>query len=190
QSRTQVQTTLQFGQKRPPASHRCSECGMAFVGGCDQDERLHRSFHKSFVSGIRWAFMDLIAVVDGELGAVARDTDQAGAQSRAGQQGFVCLSADDRVQGCVLAEPLSHAYTSLDDNKCSRDAVPAVVGISRIWVAPHARRKGIATRLLDAVRHRFVMGTELRREDVAFSQPSSAGGRLALRYLGPHFKVY
>ncbi|KAI8910095.1 hypothetical protein BC831DRAFT_493127 [Entophlyctis helioformis] len=65
-------------------------------------------------------FMDLIAVVDGELGAVARDTDQAGAQSRAGQQGFVCLSADDRVQGCVLAEPLSHAYTSLDDNKCSR----------------------------------------------------------------------
>ncbi|KAI8926173.1 ESCO1/2 acetyl-transferase-domain-containing protein, partial [Entophlyctis helioformis] len=190
QSRTQVQTTLQFGQKRPPASHRCSECGMAFVGGCDQDERLHRSFHKrgsgGWLTWRAWQFMDLIAVVDGELGAGW----MADMGECAMPQGFVCLSADDRVQGCVLAEPLSHAYTSLDDNKCSRDAVPAVVGISRIWVAPHARRKGIATRLLDAVRHRFVMGTELRHEDVAFSQPSSAGGRLALQYLGPHFKVY
>lgn len=91
--------------------------------------------------------------------------------------------------------------------KLSNTATDAVLGVSRIWTSMHYRQHSIATMMLDiALRHHneMVEGTEatqgdLRqdksewswtrrkingKEDVAFSQPTEAGVRLARRWYG------
>lgn len=61
---------------------------------------------------------------------------------------------------------------------------PAVVGISRIWTSRAFRRKGIATNLLDCVMNNFIYGMEIEKEEVAFSQPTESGGKLAREWFG------
>ncbi|RUS18899.1 ESCO1/2 acetyl-transferase-domain-containing protein [Endogone sp. FLAS-F59071] len=73
---------------------------------------------------------------------------------------------------------------------CSTKSVPAVCGISRIWVSRHQRGRGIATRLLEVVRTRFVFGCTLDRGAIAFSQPTGDGKKLAVAYVGTRFLVY
>jgi N-acetyltransferase len=58
----------------------------------------------------------------------------------------------------------------------------AMAGISHIWTDPKDRRRGVARALLDAVRKRFATGFELPRNQLAFSQPTSLGRRLAAAY--------
>ena len=61
---------------------------------------------------------------------------------------------------------------------------PAVVGISRIWTSKSYRRKGIATNLLACVMSQFIYGMEIEKEEVAFSQPTESGGKLAREWFG------
>ena len=64
-------------------------------------------------------------------------------------------------------------------------------GINRVWVHKHARHKGVATRLLDAVRASFVFGYTVPKEELAFSQPTPKGKAFATCYFGtPSFLVY
>lgn len=56
------------------------------------------------------------------------------------------------------------------------------LGISRIWVCKEQRGRGIGTRLLEAARKHAVPGTELEKLDIAWSQPSESGGKLAKSY--------
>ena len=56
------------------------------------------------------------------------------------------------------------------------------LGIKLVWTAAAARRQGLAARLLDAARRSFEFGRLVRREHVAFSQPTAAGLGLALGY--------
>ncbi|CAN0847516.1 Protein CHROMOSOME TRANSMISSION FIDELITY 7 [Linum grandiflorum] len=67
---------------------------------------------------------------------------------------------------------------------CEERGVPAACGIRAIWVTPSNRRKGIATRLLDAARKSFCTGCTLERSQIAFSPPTSAGRPLADAYVG------
>ncbi|GJJ74222.1 N-acetyltransferase [Entomortierella parvispora] len=74
---------------------------------------------------------------------------------------------------------------------CSTVPEPAICGINRIWVSKLHRRQKIASRLLEAVRDRFVYACKLEKTDLAFSQPTSDGKALAQRYLGvDRFLVY
>ncbi|KAF9996426.1 N-acetyltransferase esco2 [Entomortierella chlamydospora] len=74
---------------------------------------------------------------------------------------------------------------------CSTVPCPAICGINRIWVSAHYRRQGIASRLLDAVRDRFIYACKLQKTDLAFSQPTGDGKALARQYLGTDkFLVY
>ncbi|KAH1464322.1 hypothetical protein LV164_002531 [Aspergillus fumigatus] len=67
-----------------------------------------------------------------------------------------------------------------------RDEVhPAIVGISRIWTSGSSRRRGIAMDLLDCVVTNFIYGMEIPKEQVAFSQPTESGKRLAQAFFGP-----
>jgi hypothetical protein len=59
------------------------------------------------------------------------------------------------------------------------------------WVAPAARRHGLAIRLLDLAAQRLRHAAPLPRAQLAFSQPTAAGRALAERYSGcPAFLVY
>lgn len=60
----------------------------------------------------------------------------------------------------------------------------AVAGVSRIYVEPAFRRRGIARHMLRAVCQRAVYGVVLAPREVAFSPPSSAGAVLARDFHG------
>ncbi|KAG9062756.1 N-acetyltransferase esco2 [Linnemannia hyalina] len=74
---------------------------------------------------------------------------------------------------------------------CSKVPQPAICGINRIWVSSQHRRQKIASRMLDAVRERFIYACKLETKDMAFSQPTGDGKALARQYLGTdRFLVY
>ncbi|KAG0036492.1 N-acetyltransferase esco2 [Podila clonocystis] len=74
---------------------------------------------------------------------------------------------------------------------CSTVPQPAICGVNRIWVSTLYRRHKIASRLLDAVRDRFIYACKLEQKDLAFSQPTGDGKALARQYLGTDkFLVY
>lgn len=84
--------------------------------------------------------------------------------------------------------------------KVSESKVPAVLGISRIWTSPLHRKQNIATALLDrAMIYHYnlenaVNKTQLvlLKDQVAFSQPTDSGSRLARKWTGKAYgwKVY
>eukprot|EP01102_Stenamoeba_stenopodia_P017148 TRINITY_DN6101_c0_g1_i1.p1 TRINITY_DN6101_c0_g1~~TRINITY_DN6101_c0_g1_i1.p1 ORF type:complete len:602 (-),score=193.40 TRINITY_DN6101_c0_g1_i1:60-1865(-) len=63
-----------------------------------------------------------------------------------------------------------------------KDLVEARVGISRVWVCRDSRRKGIASKLVDAVRANFIYGEAIPKDLCAFSQPTRDGVRFAAHY--------
>ncbi|CAM0135455.1 N-acetyltransferase eso1 [Umbelopsis sp. WA50703] len=111
---------------------------------------------------------------------------------------FLFIGHAKQILGCVIAEPIHYAHrvtpSKSQDNSavfCSLDKVTAHCGISRIWVEPSHRGKGIATKLLDAVCRWFVYGQQLQRKSIAFSQPTGDGKSLAVHYTGiSEFLVY
>lgn len=60
----------------------------------------------------------------------------------------------------------------------------AWMGISRIWVSPGFRQKGIASALLDCASKTFRNSRTTPKELIAFSQPTQSGARLARRWFG------
>ncbi|KAF9951431.1 N-acetyltransferase esco2 [Mortierella alpina] len=124
---------------------------------------------------------DRAAVKPNAAAASTLATPAASATSRTG-------TADSSVD--------SRGYEVGDDAEssaifCSTVPQPAICGINRIWVSRHCRRQKIASRMLDAVRNRFIYACKLDRKDLAFSQPTGDGKALAKQYLGTErFLVY
>ncbi|NWV04187.1 ESCO2 acetyltransferase, partial [Ptilonorhynchus violaceus] len=82
---------------------------------------------------------------------------------------YLFVSHGKSVVGCLVAEGITQAFRVLPEPgsgsgsgqdsqqpqrawRCSLDPEPAVCGISRIWVLGSRRRRGIARRMLDALR--------------------------------------
>lgn len=59
---------------------------------------------------------------------------------------------------------------------------PAIVGVSRIWTSGASRRMGIALDLLDCVVSNYIYGMEISKDQIAFSQPTESGKRLASKF--------
>ena len=102
-----------------------------------------------------------------------------------------------RVAGCVALESITTAFSLENEAKhleasgevniiCSDDAYSVSMGISQIWVDAAFRRQGIAERLLDGARSKFIFGMVLPKEKCAFSQPTKSGLMFAKAYLHPH----
>ncbi|XP_035887936.1 N-acetyltransferase ESCO2 isoform X1 [Phyllostomus discolor] len=119
---------------------------------------------------------------------------------------FLFISDEKRVVGCLIAEPITQAFRVLSEPtgpesptsgechrawQCSDVPVPAVCGISRIWVFRLKRRKRIARRLVDTLRNRFMFGCFLSTDEIAFSDPTPDGKLFATKYCNtPNFLVY
>lgn len=143
-------------------------------------------------------------IADNELGF------QQVALSRPAQaKTYLFINTERMVVGCLVAEPIRQAYRVLEQPDRQRDltkddfmerhrawccsTVPeqALCGVSRIWVFSLARRKGVATRLLDTVRSTFTYGSHLTKEEIAFSDPTPDGKQFATKYCNtPAFLVY
>jgi len=58
------------------------------------------------------------------------------------------------------------------------------VGVTRIWVTPQWQRRGVATRLVDAMRSNFLPAKVLEKHEFAFSHTTPAGSDFAASYVG------
>ncbi|KAK7907570.1 hypothetical protein WMY93_016182 [Mugilogobius chulae] len=147
---------------------------------------------------------DVRQVADSELGF-----QQVALTRPALAKTYLFINSDRMVVGCLVAEPIRRAFRVLvqaDQEKdmtkddfmerhrawcCSTVPEQAICGISRIWVFSLARRKGIATRMLDTVRSTFMYGSHLTKEEIAFSDPTPDGKLFATKYSNtPAFLVY
>jgi N-acetyltransferase len=110
-----------------------------------------------------------------------------------------------KVTGCIIAERITHANRIIvegNENLSDLDIVngmiftdseniPAVCGISRMWVHSSHRRKQIASKLIDAARESIVYGYDVPITKLAFSQPTTDGKLFARKYTGTDkFLVY
>jgi N-acetyltransferase len=104
--------------------------------------------------------------------------------------------------GACLAERIAEAFivldgvdasdetggprTDLQGSSISVSDAPdaAVLGISRIWTSNLHRKSGVATTLLELARSDFLYGIAVPKQQVAFSQPTESGGRLARKWFG------
>ncbi|TPX44149.1 hypothetical protein SeMB42_g04081 [Synchytrium endobioticum] len=217
------QLQLNFGLQRNHGSVKiCKQCLMEYTPGKDDDDVLHERYHRTVLDGMTFSsykesqilehdhgadmvlmsstesscqkLMEVVDVLNKDLGGVPLSSEFL-----ATCKCIFYVSSKRRILGCVIAEPLKHAFRVIpsDDVQNSNDvsssgsggiqykhneAVEAVCGICRIWVLKSARAQGIATKLLDCVRKHFVFGTTLSPSEIAFSQPTVAGIRLAERY--------
>lgn len=105
------------------------------------------------------------------------------------------ILAQSRAIGLVVTEPIVdveaqakwmvHRTQDIVPNQVNRNVR---LGISRIWVAPKWRRCGLANHLLQVVLKHSVFGMPLKPHEVAFSQPTHAGGLLAKSFNGVKHK--
>ncbi|XP_059897183.1 N-acetyltransferase ESCO2 isoform X2 [Gadus macrocephalus] len=122
---------------------------------------------------------------------------------------YLFINNERLVVGCLIAQNIRQAYrvlavpqTPKDMTRedfmehhrawcCSTSPENAMCGVSRIWVFSLARRKGIASRLLDTVRSTFIYGSPLTKDEIAFSDPTPDGKQFATQYCDtPTFLVY
>lgn len=98
---------------------------------------------------------------------------------------------DSRCVGLALTERIWESRPVLkesnsgthDSSVSTKDEThPAIVGVSRIWTSGSSRRKGIALDLLDCVGINFIYGMEITKDQIAFSQPTESGKRLAHKF--------
>ena len=80
--------------------------------------------------------------------------------------------------------PPSHGRPSSSSITMGEETHPAIVGVSRIWTSGAWRRKGIAMDLLDCVVSNFIYGMDIPKDQIAFTQPTESGCRLAEAFFG------
>ncbi|CAL8317579.1 unnamed protein product [Merluccius merluccius] len=143
-------------------------------------------------------------VVDNELGF-----QQVSLSCPRQAKTYLFINSERMVVGCLIAENIRQGYRVLAVPEAPKDmtredfmeyhrawccsTIPenALCGVSRIWVFSLARRKCIATRLLDTVRSTFMYGSPLTKQEIAFSDPTPDGKQFATRYCDtPTFLVY
>ncbi len=136
---------------------------------------------------------DVLKQADADMG-FTRDNQEA-----VKQRAFLYI-AGKRVVGCILAEAIDSECLTLEEGtepgggsnntpEQFKTAPPLMVGVYQMWTHQSYRRKGIATRMLDTVRQRFVWGMVIGYEALAFTQPTTDGLALAQAYCGRE-KVY
>jgi hypothetical protein len=74
--------------------------------------------------------------------------------------------------------------TAKGDNPCEMPGEEETLGVKLVWVGDDVRRMGVAGKLVDSARKHFRFGTIIRREHVAFSQPTDQGLAFALSFTG------
>ncbi|KAJ2036287.1 hypothetical protein IW146_005107 [Coemansia sp. RSA 922] len=135
--------------------------------------------------------LEILNIANDHLGAVHVGVADMALRQR---KIFLYVSPRSQVLGCILAEMISSArrvVSSGDSSmpstaaiECAGDPCQAVCGISRVWVAPSARRCGVATQMIAAVCKRFVYGCAIDPALVAFTQPTLDGRALAEHVFG------
>jgi len=147
----------------------------------------------------------VLDIVERELGGVGIPSTLLWSQTTGGEQRFAVflhLHGDKCLGACVVQRiekalrvvaPENNSIADKADRSVDRsiyaseEEYPATIGISRIWTSNRARRKGIARRLLEVGVQNFDFTIAVQKEEVAFSQPTDSGARLARAWFGNEY---
>lgn len=88
---------------------------------------------------------------------------------------------DNKHNGALLV-PNTSSEMGRDENPCEMPKEEETMGVKLVWVGDSARRKGVAGKLVDSARKHFRFGAIIKKEHVAFSQPTDQGLAFALSY--------
>lgn len=138
----------------------------------------------------------LLEIVNRDLNAPPENPSWKEKAAENGVAGHAfAATVDNKIVGLCVTDPITNIESQTRwIVERTQEVVPnqinkrCKVGISRIWVAAKWRRLGIAQQLLDTVLTCLVYGIILRKTEVAFSQPSHAGGKLARQFNGVQHK--
>lgn len=157
-------------------------------------------------------------VVDNILGIIPIDKEKSTTIRNPSQSmAYLFVSSSKQVVGLLLAEHISYKTDTISKTTINgwkgksavkngkeaseRHFEPVVhdldkrvqskicTGISRIWVRPDHQRKGIASRLVEAMRKHFLGSYHiLSPEEFAFSHTTPNGTDFAINYMTRYFK--
>lgn len=146
------------------------------------------AYHKACVE-------KLLVIVNQELNAPSGNNAwKSHTDSKVQGKAFVVI-IKARAVGVCITEPIKDLakqarwmlYRNQEIVPDQVNSLP-ILGISRIWVASRWRRHGLGLRMLDCVRKHLVYGMTIKPVEIAFSQPSCAGGKLAKQFNGVKHK--
>ncbi|KOG99843.1 Eco1p [Saccharomyces eubayanus] len=139
------------------------------------------------------AMMEIMTLVNNELNAPHDENDIWNSTTEEKGKAFVYIR-NDRAIGIIIIENLHGGngkasdrgrWMVYDSRRLVQNVYPDFkIGISRIWVCRTARNLGIATKLIDIARENIIYGEVVPRSQVAWSQPTDSGGKLASKYNG------
>jgi len=204
------QSFLDFGQKNFGALTVCSVCSMRYQAGTEDDEDLHKTFHRRFIESSSdnidfngWKDEDVVKrCPDGSRIIRLSTTDQKVQTARIQQlsqvlkrevggpiecddptqQLYLYVSANKKIMGCVMARTIESARRKSAEGVESTETAECCV--TRLWVHKSRRRQGIATVLVDAARCSLIYGQQILKEMVAYLQTSKDGEKFVVRYGG------
>lgn len=106
---------------------------------------------------------------------------------------YISSQSTSKMIGLVEGEAIERAnwLVSLHPLMASKEEVDNVeLGVACLWTHCKHRRRGVATRLLDAlVRQHFRSNFDENRSRLAFSDPTYDGAKLASSYMAGHGQV-
>lgn len=135
------------------------------------------------------AVEDMLEQVNKELNAPKANE---GWKNEAGQGAAYIYVVKKRAVGLLLVERVTRgrwldtASGELIENEKEVDTV--LMGISRIYTARNHRRSQVATKLLNACTSHFIYGIHIEKTQIAWSQPSTLGTKLALAWSGIEYQ--
>lgn len=135
------------------------------------------------------ATLDLMRIVNDELNAPHDENDfwsEINETDKLQGRAFVYVK-ENRAVGVITVEYLENTKRGKWMILETRELVPKVIpevklGISRIWVCRNQRHNKIATKLLECARKKSIYGNTVNKWEIAWSQPSESGGKLANSY--------
>ncbi|CAI4061072.1 hypothetical protein SKDZ_06G0920 [Saccharomyces kudriavzevii ZP591] len=139
------------------------------------------------------AMMEIMTLVNNELNAPHDENDIWNSTTEERGRAFAYIR-NNRAVGVIIIENLYGCDGSVsnrgrwmvyDSRRLVQNVYPDFkIGISRIWVCRTARNLGIATKLIDIARENIIYGEVIPRCQIAWSQPTDSGGKLASKYNG------
>lgn len=189
-------------------SMTCKSCGMTYMYKDEQEEKLHQKFCKSqtFIEFKGWKKEKVVYELDEErilevstcepkvhlkkIEEIRQMIDkELGFPEIQGDYKTYLYIADKKVVGCLIVERITKGFIVENNEILHNIEKKAVCGVSRVWVHPLYRRKGIATKLLDSCKNNFIYGYKIPEEEIAFSQPTDDGKFFASSQ-NPEYLVY
>ncbi|KAK6145744.1 hypothetical protein DH2020_022564 [Rehmannia glutinosa] len=86
----------------------CTTCGFKYAPGVEDDEKVHKTFHKNYTHGIPFKVQDVVHMMEMELGD--------GWILNKHCKVYLFISSQ-RISGCLVAEPIKKAYRILSSSK-------------------------------------------------------------------------